>query len=204
MFVSTARGRRLCAGLLLSAYLAAAAIGCGSAADETPRHRPSAEAKAGSIVSRADRLQWAHFALLRGYPEGLPQSITVVLPRGGGVGANWGLAQRLPTLTTAAWAVPGRGYLCLVESPPEGSVALSCTSTGYVLKQGTYSASVPPHNQLRPRRRVIVGLAPDGVRQVVVHTADSPPQDSQVIQNTFVLEDESVLPPESVELVIPD
>jgi hypothetical protein len=152
-------------------------------------------------VRRADRLQRTHFALLQSRPEGLPLRIARTLPPGAGVGANWTLAQRLPTLIPAAWAVPGRGYLCLVEDPPGGSVGLSCTPTGYVLKQGTYSASVPPHNQPRPRTRVIVGLAPDGVPKVLIHTGGSHPQSSWVTQNTFVLEDESTRAPESVELV---
>ncbi len=212
MFVSTTRGQRLRAGLLWSVCLSVAVIGCGSAAHETSPHPPPSEIGAepssapsdpGAIpvVHRADSLQRSHFALLRGTPEGLPLRIARTLPPGGGVGANWRLAQRLPTLIPAAWVVPGRGYLCMIESPPEGSVGFSCTPTGYVLKRGTYSATVPPHDQPRPRRRVIVGLAPDGVRKVLIHTAGSPPRSSRVTQNSFALEDESTRPPEFVELV---
>jgi hypothetical protein len=206
MSLFIARGRRISVGLLASVCLSAAVIGCGSVEhvasriSSAPVVPPSSHKK--TSIHKPDHLQLAHFALLRGAPEGLPPRVAEFLPpRGAGVGANWALAQRLPTFIPQVWAVPGRGYLCLVERDKEGTIGLSCSRTSYAIARSMYLSSVPMQSRSNTSHRVTIGLAPDGVRRVLLHTAGSPPQSTLVTQNFFFLEDKRRRPPKYVQLV---
>jgi hypothetical protein len=219
MIVTTARGRCLGTGLLTSVLLSIAAIGCGSTADQASPPTPSSGTTTGSsgrgtlpglsnpgaipVIHRADHLQRSHFALMRGKAEGLPFRLARSLPSGGGIGANWTLAQRLPTNNPQVWAVPGRGYLCLVDRSARGTIGQSCTRTRQALKLATYIATVPvAHGKKAPSgKRVIIGLAPDGVREVRIHMTGSPPQSAHVAQNVFVVRDKRTTAPAFVEFV---
>ncbi len=182
-------GWRTCAGPLAVLALLAGAQGCGgssgaqspgapfSGSRTAPQVASPGEPRAYRVVSRAERRQRAAFALLRTRPEGLPPATRRLL--GAPIfGIDWRLAQRIPVaLPGAYWLVPGNGHLCVVEQGSMGSpgAGTTCASTADAVAHGiadiTVKGAAPGAASAHvARARLIVGVAPDGAREVLVHT----------------------------------
>lgn len=75
------------------------------------------------------------------------------------------------------WVVPGISRLCLLsqQEPARSIFALSCASSRQAIAHGIattfLSAGNSPGSKLV--RRVIVGLAPDGTKEIVAHAPRS-------------------------------
>ena len=85
-------------------------------------------------------------------------------------GVNWDLAQELPVKADAAfWMAPGAGLLCLIEHNPRLWARQNCTDARRAVRDGAWAdfVNVPGQpNWGTPRTHLVVGLAPDGVREV--------------------------------------
>ena len=186
--------------LCLLATVGGCASSPGRHSQDSTRPEPPAQAHEVAVVRKPEHLQLANFSVLRGVPEGIPQEVTRAV-HADTSGANWTLAQRLPTIDPAVWAVPGRKHLCLVELPSNGAIGVVCTRTRYAIQRSAYTASVPPPGSSTRAKRVILGLVPNSVRAVRVYTAGLPPERASMSQNFFFLEDEVHRPPTSVKLI---
>jgi hypothetical protein len=207
---ATARAsRRVCAGSLAVLSLAAVPIGCGSAGGGGTRTSGASTGPASAIpasapsvaqgpVGSVERGQLAHFALLRGRPERLPAAVRDVW-RPPISGLNWKRAQRLPLLVPGAyWLVPGSRYLCIVsEVPATPGVGSICTPSAIAFRHAIASISIARAG--RGFRRLIIGVAPDGTRQVVFHTQGAVAT-APVADGLFVLRDAAARPSDSVTL----
>lgn len=142
----------------------------------------------------------ANFALLRTQPEGLPARVQRVL-RAPTFGLNWKLAQRIPVaLPGAYWLVPGNGYLCVVARESLG-VGTTCAPSSEALQHGIASITITPFRPTRGVRpsRLIVGAAPDGTREVLVHTHGAV-ETAPVVNEVFVSRDSVDAPPDFLAL----
>lgn len=167
-----------------------------SQASPAPRKPSPDEPYAYRVIARVEHRQLAHFALLRRRPEGLPARTQRIL-RTPTFGLSWKLAQRIPvTLPGAYWLVPGDGYLCVVAQESMG-VGTTCAPTAEAVQHGIASITITP---LRPApgirpSRLIVGVAPDGAREVLVHTHGAVAT-VPVVDEVFVLRDSVAAPPD--------
>lgn len=195
------------AGLALTAVY----VGCGTdegdtrspaSADIDPsagRHVPSASPEELAVIRRIGTNERKHFALLRGKPEPLPLYVRRILRRPS-FGVNWDLAHRLPlSLRRSFWLVPGRRHLCLVHTQTNHEVADACAPTGVALKHGITAVSLRDPGAVRPAQRLIVGVAPDGISEAVVHTGKVASR-VLIMRHLFVLEDSLSQPPNIVLL----
>jgi hypothetical protein len=158
--------RRLGAGLLVLVLLSLGFLSCGSEQGPTDRV-PSALAH-----ESVDQRQLAGFELFRTRPEGLPSEVRKFLTKPG-YPMQWGMAQLLPVrLKGKFWLVPGAGHLCLVvENEP--IAGRFCATTKNVLKHGVSAVFLRAPGTPwfgTPGRRLIVGVAPEGVRDVLILT----------------------------------
>jgi hypothetical protein len=216
-------GWRFGASLLAAAALIAGTTACGDSqpADSTsastqpqqpvpvsPQQRAALALPA--IRSVPERVQ-AAFSVFRSPPEGLPLDVKQTL-RQPTYGAKWALAQRLSGTPWPAWAIPGRGFVCLVDQQARGGgVGQVCTTTKRLLANGAFKASIsaPPQtgqdnfaaSKTKPAKRVVFGLAPDGVRIARVNTPGFASGSAPVDRNVFVLRDKTDSPPETITLV---
>lgn len=189
MSISATVSWRACVSSLAALALLVSAGACGtneaerSTAAQAPAGpmstpvAPAADAApAGRVLARLDRRQRSSFALLRTPPEPLPERTRQILSRPM-VGMNWDLAQRIPVaLPGAYWLVPGVGYLCIVsQTPANAGVGTICAKTRQVLHDGFASVAITPADRTPEGRpsRLIVGVAPDGTRKVLIHTRGS-------------------------------
>jgi len=156
--------------------------------------------RAYRVVARAERRQRAAFALLRTRPEGLTSATRRLL--GPPIfGMSYGLAQRIPVaLTGGYWLVPGNGHLCIVEQGSMGSpgAGSTCARTADAVAHGIADTTVKRGGPggggaLAGPARLIVGVAPDGTRAVLVHTRGRMAR-VPVVDGTFVLRDGVVAP----------
>jgi hypothetical protein len=87
--------------------------------------------------------------------------------------------------------------LCLLQALEGGTSAFVCARRHHLLHEGLFMTSLPTVTTgVDTKWRVVVGIAPDGVRAVRVvanHTAQS----ASVRENAFVLRDTKHLQPES-------
>jgi hypothetical protein len=203
---------RACASSLAVLSLLAGTGGCGMSqtsdtrrpdgARSSPQTAPAPrkptpdEPYAYRVITRVEHRQLANFALLRTRPEGLPARTQRILGTPT-FGLNWRLAQRIPVaLPGAYWLVPGNGYLCVVAQEGMG-VGTTCAPTSEAVEHGIASITVTPPGPAShiPPSRLIVGVAPDGAREVLVHThgaiATVP-----VVDEVFVLRDSVAAPPD--------
>ena len=116
-------------------------------------------------------------------------------------GMNWALAQRLPVSPRIqAWIVPGNGFLCILER--QGSaISTRCPTTDDALRHGV--AAVILHDaavRSNSGTRLIFGTAPDGAREVAVHTHGSTVS-IPVEEGVFILRDKVMNPPDQLTLV---
>jgi hypothetical protein len=120
------------------------------------------------------------------------------------MGMNWKLAQRIPvTLPGAYWLVPARRSLCIVDQGSLGNPAVgtACTRTSDAITHGVASITVSRADPVArtTASRLIVGVAPDGAREVQVHTGRAVATAS-ISGAVFVLRDAVIAPPESFSL----
>jgi hypothetical protein len=196
--------------------LTVALAGCGrSSADDVPpsatatlapsttatRPRPDPENPyAAPVISRAQPRQLAAFALLRTPPEGLSAATQRILRRPV-FGINWKLAQRIPIKSDGTyWLVPGDGHLCVIsQGVMHGlGVGSTCAATSHAIAHGIADISITLPGAAHPAR-LIIGVAPDGTREALVHThgtiAATPVHDE-----VFVLRDSTLAPPDVISL----
>jgi len=159
----------------------------------------TSDPQAVRVAGRVEGQQRANFALLRTPPEGLPTAVQRAL--GNPVfGSNWNLAQRIPTIASGAyWLLPGNGYMCVVSERSLGSntINTTCARASQARQRGIAAVTVTrevPGSQSKAAR-LIVGLAPDGARQVVVHTRGIA-ETVRVHHEVFVLNDVIAAPPD--------
>jgi uncharacterized membrane protein len=114
-------------------------------------------------------------------------------------GMNWTLAQRLPVnIRTRMWVVPANGYLCLVSQQKAQIVGTTCDTNERTLSHGVATTFLSDESMgARRTRRIVVGVAPDRVRFVVVRTQRSVAT-VPVVGNVFVLRDASAVPPDNL------
>jgi hypothetical protein len=144
--------------------------------------------------------QRSAFALLRKGPEGLPPSAQRFF-RGPLFGGNWSLARRIPVKAEGTyWLVPGDGHLCLLSQGVMGGPGASatCAKTAEATAHGIAAVSITPPGTPHPAR-LIVGVAPDGTREVLVHTRGAIAA-VPVRHATFVLRDSTLNPPDFISL----
>lgn len=195
----------LCAILLLTCISACGASSTNQASlyNRTPSSPPGASninnPQGVGVVARVEDRQRANFALLRTPPEGLPTAVRRVL-RNPVFGSNWNLAQRIPaTASGAYWLLPGNGYMCVISDESMGSntINTTCARALQARRHGIAAVTVTravPGSHLEAAR-LIVGLAPDGAHQVVVHTRGFT-ETVPVHDEVFVLRDSIVAPPD--------
>jgi hypothetical protein len=163
--------------------------------------------RAYRVVTRVEARQRAAFALLRTPPEPLPAETRRLLgpPL---FGMSWRLAQRIPvTLAGRYWLVPGNRHLCVVEQGSLGSpgAGSTCARTGDAIAHGIADITVKRAGAGGPAApsgpaRLIVGVAPDGARAVIVRTRGRAARVA-VADGTFVLRDALVAPPDRLAAV---
>jgi hypothetical protein len=216
MLISLTTARRACAGPFALTLLTITLAGCGSSNAGNPppsattrsapattakQPRPDAEASyAIPVVSHAQPRQLAAFALLGTPPEGIPAATQRILHKPA-FGINWRLAQRIPVKSDGTyWLVPGNRYLCVISQDVMGGagVGTTCAPTSQAIAHGIADISITLPGAAH-RARLIVGVAPNGVREVLVHTrgatATAPTHDG-----VFVLRDATLAPPDTISL----
>jgi hypothetical protein len=212
--VSAQVSRRSCAGSLVVLCLVGGIGACGESRNSDARRSNASqtspslnnvapsprEPRAYRVVVHEERQQLSNFALLRTRPEGLPLGVRRVL-RAPVFGLNWKLAQRIPsTLRGTYWLVPGNGYLCVIAQGSMGSpeTGTTCAPTSQAVENGVADVTIAraaPGSRVRPGR-LIVGVAPNGARQVVFHTRGTV-EAAPVVDDVFVLRDAIAAPPDS-------
>lgn len=160
---------------------------------------PPASPQEMAVIRRIGTNERKRFTLLRGKPEPLPLYVRRILRRPS-FGVNWDLAHRLPlSLRRSFWLVPGRGHLCLVHTETIHEVADACATTGVALKHGIVAVSLRDPGAVRPAQRLIVGVAPDGASEAVVHTGRVA-SNVAITRHLVVLRDSLSQPPDVVSL----
>lgn len=210
--VSLRAGRRISIGLLVLASAGAiilwqtlrhdgaslsAKVATGSHRDSLATEPGIGNPRVAPSIQRVQHQQSSNFSLFRHPPEGLPAATRKILGRPA-YGMNWSLAQRLP-VRGDYWAVPGNGYLCVVEQANSGASSRACAPTKYVVAHGVGIVSIGAGHSRSSGHRLIVGVAPNGTRQVLVHT-DGSVATVPVVGNVFTLRDSSSNPPERLTL----
>jgi hypothetical protein len=188
-------GRRAVVGLLcVLPATALAACGSGPAA----RHS-SATAfgdQASPPIPRAVRNAFAPF---RSSPEPLPAAVALMLA-GQPSSVNARAAQRLraPDGVTV-WAVPSARAICLVsQESAEAPVAQTCTATRRAMANGVFFTTLAANGAAPATTRLVMGLVPDRVRRVRIHTAGAATTTATVTSNTFTLSDRVNQPAEQI------
>lgn len=152
-----------------------------------------AAARDGNVPRRLS----ANFELLRTPPDGIPadvrRTLQVPVP-----GMDWNLARRVPVpLPGRYWLAPGGGDLCIVATNPDSpAVGTVCAKAEQALRNGIANTSVDPASG----RRLIVGVAPNGARTVLVRTGASTASARVRRHGTFVLRDSTSSPPDTLTL----
>ena len=204
MIASTTLSWRARASSLVALLLAAGVAACGGSVartDATATHaahtRPMPQA-----IEQPSHLQREHFALLRTRPEGLPARLRDLV-RTRDASFNPALAQRIPALLPGGyWLVPDAGQLCIVsEVPGTPGAGTVCGGTRQTIEEGIATISFTPAERAPAGTptRLLVGVAPDGTREALVHTHDSVTPVS-VVRGVFVLRDSARAPSDFVEL----
>ena len=200
---------------LLFSLLAVLAMGCGSSPDDRESrpdagelpHAPATKARPHASgpfalppISRVQAAQLAAFALLHKPADGVPLGVQGFF-RKPVFGSNWKLARRIPAKAEGNyWLVPGDGHLCVISQGVMGnlSVGATCAKTAEVTAHGIATVSISPPGA-PDRARLIVGVAPNGPHEALVHTRGNVAV-VPVHRETFVLRDTTLAPPDSISL----
>jgi hypothetical protein len=210
MRTSLRMARRICTVPFITTLLTAAIAGCGGAANDVvsgsapaklaqehaTKSKPSADGPyAYSVISQVQPPQLSAFALFRTPPDRLP-STTERFLRKPIFGSNWSLARRIPVKAEGTyWLVPGNGYLCIIsKGVMDGpGVNATCTNTAQAIMHGIATTSITPPGTSHSVR-LIVGVAPDGTREALVHTRGAI-AGVRVRHTAFALRDSIAAPP---------
>jgi hypothetical protein len=204
-------GRRFYVGLLLLVCVSAATIW---SITSVGGHRSSSPVKHNALASgdfagdprsltpitREPPQQTRYFALLRVPPEGLPALARSEL-RHPTFGLNWNLARSVPVPKNTPgeyWIVPGNGYVCTIWQVGNRSVtSTACATNQQAQVDGLLAINLeePPG---KPGHRLIVGVAPDGIRKVLVETAGSTATSTVGKYGVYILSDKVMNPPDRV------
>ncbi|HKG38991.1 MAG TPA: hypothetical protein VKB25_08380 [Conexibacter sp.] len=205
MTASTTVSWRTRASSLVALLLTLGAASCASETGTdatTTRTASTASRPAPHTVEWPTRLQRERFALLRTRPEGLPARLRDLV-RTRDATFNPELAQRIPALLPGGyWLVPDAGQICVVSvvpgTPGAGTV---CGSTRQAIREGIATISFTPAERAPAGAptRLVVGVAPEGTRDVLVHTHGSVTA-TPVVRGVFVLRDSVRVPSDFVEL----
>ena len=148
-----------------------------------------------SVVAARQR---GSFSLLRSRPEGLPRAVAQILPLSL-YEMNFSLAQRIVGAPGRYWAVPGNGLLCIASDVRGESVGLTCAKTADAITRGVATTVIESTRHSKGgTERTIVGIAPDGVRQVRLFTGGL--ADTVLVgnENAFLLRDSKSRPPDRI------
>lgn len=177
--------------MLLTLALVAGLTACG--AEEAPSARPAAADRGAGGISH---LLPTNFALLRTPPDGIPagvmRTLNVPIP-----GMRWSLARQIPVnLPGKYWLAPGVSDLCIVATTPASpAVGTVCASVEEALRHSIANVALDK----RSGKRLIVGVAPDGTRTVLVRSGVST-SSTRVRGGTFVIRDSVSTPPDLLTL----
>jgi hypothetical protein len=172
--------------------LAGSTVGC-SAQDEEPAPASVREGVAKHLHS---------FAVFRTPAEGLPKSITDVLPRSVH-GVDWKQAQLLresSASSSSVWAVPGDRHICLFSQDKPPYVGATCDSIPRALKRGVAITLLQTSDRREGPSRLIIGIVPESTQRVVVKTGRSS-FSVDVSQGEFIWRDDIASPPDRIALV---
>jgi hypothetical protein len=114
---------------------------------------------------------------------------------------NWKLAQRIPVKSEGIyWLVPGNGHVCVIsQGVMHGpGVGTTCATTAQVIAHGIADISITLPGAAH-RFRLIVGVAPDGAREALVHTRGTIAV-APVHDEVFLLHDLTLAPPDLISL----
>jgi hypothetical protein len=118
---------------------------------------------------------------------------------------NWRLAQKLPANALAkVWAVPGNDFLCLfdlqIDRRNRATIGVTCDTAMSIHSDGlavTFLSNT--RTGAAHTDRVIVGIAPVGVRHVVAYTQGAITR-IPVVGGVFMRRDKAMNPPDRVAL----
>jgi hypothetical protein len=195
-------GRRTLAGSLAGLTLLACVSACGtSQVQSTTSSALSSEISDYPVVTRVEPRLLQTFFLFRAPPAGLPAAIRSSTPI---YGANLMLARRVPTTPFGNyWLIPADDHLCIMAQGVGGGPGISttCEQTASALKHGIADITITLANPAThtPELRLIVGVAPDGTRQAIVHTRGMV-ETAPVLHGVFALSDSIVAPPDFFEM----
>jgi hypothetical protein len=186
--------------LLLGTCVAACGSSSGTRTDAASRTAPTQPAR--HIAERPSLLQRERFALLRTHPEGLPARLRGLV-RARDASFDPALAQRIPVLLPGTyWLVPDAGQLCIASTVPGTPGATTiCGSTRQAIEEGIATVTLTPAERVPAGAptRLVVGVAPDGTREALVHTHGSVAA-VPVVRGVFVLRDSARATSDFVEL----
>lgn len=206
MRLNHSAGRRsVCAApllLLAVAFLFVVVLNNEGVRDEHPPHPDSNTVSAAPTSSTKSSFSHlaSHFSILRDSNSEVPESVVQQM---GSLAPKPDLSRaRLvySDLLRRTWAVPTAQRICLIDESKK-EVGASCGGIGRVLKQGITITLLDDPGPGTPAERSIIGLVPNGVRQVQVLTPGYRSHLVQVQENVFVLTDQIPEPPEWIELI---
>lgn len=113
---------------------------------------------------------------------------------------DWDLAQLLEAAPRAVWAGVESDGMCLASLESEGARHV-CSKTKRLLKHGLFLTFLGGRTGAGIARRQIVGIVPDGVRNVRVISQGAEPVLLPVDGNVFILNDQWPEPPMAVILL---
>jgi hypothetical protein len=155
-----------------------------------------------TAISYPQPLQLKNFSAFRTRPEGVPKAIRAAF-RVPLHQINWTLAQRLRTpFHIRFWIAPANHFLCLVAKTPGASPASFCAPTNYVLGHGLPATFLRAHGRPWPTKgsRLIVGIAPDKARRVLIQTRNAATLVPVAPDGVFILQDSLNAPPDGTRL----
>lgn len=173
-------GRMLAPSIVLLVLIA----GCGGS-----RKMPTPREGAPGATSRLRM----NFPLLRtpayGVPREVWQSAHRSLRR-----MRWDQAHRIPVSSSEAyWLVPGDEVICVIAlSRVPRSIGAVCAPIAQALRHGVAYTSLGP----APRKRMIVGVAPEGFRRVTVRSPKTSRSVGIQALGVFALRDDVMEGPE--------
>lgn len=199
---STVASGRWWLGVMLALVLSMSVSACGAVREGSGQASNRIEsipstASGGAVTDdNISPLLLSNFPLLRTPRDGLPLAIRQRL-RVPFAGMKWNLARRIPTsLPGGHWLAPGVNRLCIVAvSPDSRSIGTVCGIVNQALRRGIANTSVNPVS----RRRVIVGVAPQGTHAVLLQSG-AETISVRVRHGRFVLRDAVLSPPDQLTL----
>ncbi len=181
---------------LAAVFCATWMLGCGSDGDPGgSTSRSHLRVPSGSEEARELEQE---FQLFRGPVEPVPASVANKTPLP--LASALSRAQRLPLVGFEAWVAPMAGRLCLLNVAEEGP-AFGCKARTRVQREGFFIATVPNESLAGSKVRRVVGVAPDGVKAVRIHSKGVRDRTALVSENVFALRDKGKAFPESLTLI---